>query len=155
MIGTGRFHPNAAARGQTLEKGQHRGALVSDLAHGEASFRTGHHDRVLGDIGANIEHSGWALHDVPPLTKLYGAGVETHLRQLAFKSAVIAARFLIDAWWCGWGDSFEVCLSSPRADADISPSTPASSLFQKKAENTIQADADISPSTPASSLFQK
>jgi hypothetical protein len=31
----------------------------------------------------------------------------------------------------------EVCLSSVRADADAGPSTPASSLFQKKAENTI------------------
>ena len=76
MIGAGGFHADAAAGGQTLEKGQHRSALISDLAHREASFRTGHHDRVLRDIGADIEHCGWGLHDVPPLTKLNGAGVE-------------------------------------------------------------------------------
>ena len=76
VMGTGGFHADAAARRQTLEKGQRCGALISDLARGEAPFRTGHHDRVLGNIGADIEHCGWGLHDVPPLTKLNGAGVE-------------------------------------------------------------------------------
>ena len=42
----------------------------------EPSFRTGHHHRVLRDIDSDIEHRGWALHDVPPLTKLNGAGVD-------------------------------------------------------------------------------
>ena len=50
----------------------------------------------------------------------------THLRELAVKSAVGAARFLIDAGRCGWGNSFGVCLSVGRADAAIGPSTPAS-----------------------------
>ncbi|MCU1273564.1 MAG: hypothetical protein JWO48_995 [Bryobacterales bacterium] len=35
-------------------------------------------------------------------------------------------------------DSFGVCLSARRADADIGPSTPASSLLQKNADNTTQ-----------------
>ena len=76
VIDTGGFHTDAAARRQTLEPGQHPRALIGHLAHGKASFRTRHHDRVLGDIGADIEHCGWDLHDVPPLTKLNGAGVE-------------------------------------------------------------------------------
>ena len=36
----------------------------------------------------------------------------------------------------GWGDSFDVCLSATKADAVIGPSTPASSLLQKKAAYT-------------------
>jgi hypothetical protein len=66
MIATGGFHADAAARGQTFEKGQQRSTLISDLAHREASFRTGHHDLALGDIGADIEYYGWGLHDVRP-----------------------------------------------------------------------------------------
>jgi hypothetical protein len=76
MVATRGFHTDAAARRQTLEKGKHRGSLISDLAHWEAAFRTGRHDLVLGDIGADIKHYGWSLHDVSPLTKLRGAGVE-------------------------------------------------------------------------------
>jgi hypothetical protein len=76
MIATRRFHADAAARRQAPEKGKHRGALISDLAHREAAFRTGHHDLILGDIGTDIEHYRWGLHDVFPLTKLRGAGVE-------------------------------------------------------------------------------
>jgi hypothetical protein len=67
VIGTGSFHADAAARRQTLEKGQHRRALIGDFTYREASFRTGHHDGVLRDIGADIEHCGWGLHDVPPV----------------------------------------------------------------------------------------
>jgi hypothetical protein len=48
----------------------------------------------------------------------------------------VAARFLIDAGWCGWGISSGVCLSVRRADAAVSPSTPASLLLQKKTVNT-------------------
>jgi hypothetical protein len=76
VIDTGGFHADAAARRQPLEKGQHRRALISHLAHGEAAFRTGHDDRVLADIHADVEHCGWGLHDVPPLTKLNDVGVE-------------------------------------------------------------------------------
>jgi hypothetical protein len=60
---------------------------------------------------------------------------------LAFKSAVVAARFLIDAWRCGWGVLW-TSVSPERADAVNGPSTPASSLFQKNAENTMQAVID-------------
>ena len=76
MIATRGFHADAAARRQILEKGEHRRAAISDLAHREAAFRTGHNDRVLGDISTDIEHYGLGLHDVSPLTKLNGAGVE-------------------------------------------------------------------------------
>jgi hypothetical protein len=76
MVATSGFHTDAAARRQTLEKGKHCGSLISDLTHWEASFRTGRHDLVLGDVGADIKHYGWSLHDVSPLTKLRGAGVE-------------------------------------------------------------------------------
>jgi len=62
MIATRGFHADAAACRQTLEKGKQRSALISDLAHGEAAFGTGHHDLILGDIGTNIEHYGWGLH---------------------------------------------------------------------------------------------
>src|SRR5258707_3177789 len=34
------------------------------------------------------------------------------------------------------GGYFDVCLSETKAGADIGPSTPASSLLQKKADNT-------------------
>jgi hypothetical protein len=44
------------------------------------------------------------------------------------------------------GGILSACVSPERADADIGPSTP--SLFQKKAENTIQAD--LQPSVPNS-----
>jgi 2-phospho-L-lactate transferase/gluconeogenesis factor (CofD/UPF0052 family) len=50
----------------------------------------------------------------------------------------VAARFLIDAGGVGGGILSE-SVSRERADAVIGPSTPASSLFQKTAENTIQA----------------
>jgi len=76
MVATGGFHTDAAARRQTLEKGKQRSAPISDLANGEAAFGTGHHDLILGDIGTDIEHYGWGLHNVSPLTKLDGAGVE-------------------------------------------------------------------------------
>jgi len=41
------------------------------------------------------------------------------------------------------GGVLSTSVSPGRADADIGPSTPASSLFQKKAENTIQADIEL------------
>jgi hypothetical protein len=34
------------------------------------------HDLVLGDIGTDIEHYRWGLHDVFPMIELRGAGVE-------------------------------------------------------------------------------
>ena len=76
MIGTGGFHADAAACGQALEKGQQRGALIREGACWKASLRTGNDDLVLGDIGADVEYSGWGLHDVSPMIKLKGAGVE-------------------------------------------------------------------------------
>jgi hypothetical protein len=57
-------------------KGKYGGSLISDLTHWEASFRTGRHDLVLGDVGADIKHHSWSLHGVSPLTKLRGAGVD-------------------------------------------------------------------------------
>src|SRR5438552_12435820 len=54
-----------------------------------------------------------------------------------------AARFFIDAGWCGWGSSFRVCPSVGRADASKGPSTPASSLLQKAAENTIGSHSNL------------
>jgi hypothetical protein len=65
-----------AARRQALEKGKYSSALISDFAHGEAAFRAGHHDLFLGHIGTDIGHYGWSLHDVFPMIKLRGAGVE-------------------------------------------------------------------------------
>src|SRR5262252_8969011 len=112
MIATRGFHADAAAHRQTLEKGKHRGVLISDLTYGKAAFRTGHHDLVLGDIDTDIEHYRWGLHEVFPMIKLRRCWGGTHRRKLAFKSAVVAARFLIDAWRCGWGESFGVCLSA-------------------------------------------
>jgi hypothetical protein len=76
VVGAGGFHADAAACRQTLEKGKYRGTLISDLAYRQAAFRTGHHDLVLGDIGTDIEHYRWGLHDVFPMIKLRGAGVE-------------------------------------------------------------------------------
>jgi hypothetical protein len=73
----GGFHADAAACRQALEKGQQCGALVREFAYWKASLRTGHDDLVLGDIGANIEYYGWGLHEVSPMTKIKGAGVDT------------------------------------------------------------------------------
>jgi len=52
------------------------------------------------------------------------AGVE-HTCVSLVKSAVVAAKFLIDAGQCG-GCSSNVCLSARRADAVIGPFTPVS-----------------------------
>jgi hypothetical protein len=41
-----------------------------------------------------------------------------------------------------------VCLSATKADADTGPSTPASSLFQKSAENTIPTIQPDIPTAP-------
>jgi hypothetical protein len=62
----------------------------------------------------------------------------------------VAARFLIDAGWCGWGNTFGVCLSVRRADAAVSPSTPASLLLQKK---TVNTSATIQAAVPESFLI--
>lgn len=58
--------------------------------------------------------------------------------------AVKAARFLIDAGG-GWGNSFHVCLSKRKADAAIGPSTPVSSMLQKKADNTTPTIQAVVP----------
>ena len=63
--------------GRSLEKGQQRGALIGELACRKTSIRTGHDDLVLGDIGTDIEYLGWGLHDVSPMIKMKGAGVDT------------------------------------------------------------------------------
>jgi hypothetical protein len=76
MIAPCRFDADAATRREPLEKGKQCRPLISDLAHGEAAFRTGHYDLVLGNVGADIAHYFWGLHDVFPLTKLRGAGME-------------------------------------------------------------------------------
>src|SRR5271166_5958771 len=76
VIGTGGFHADTATRRRPLEKGKQCRPLIGDLAHRETSFRTGHHDLVLGDIGTDIAHYRWGLHDVFPMIKLRGAGVE-------------------------------------------------------------------------------
>src|SRR5206468_4004875 len=64
----------------------------------------------------------------------------------AHKSALDQSfpRFLIDAWRCG-GGILSKSVSPERADADVGPSIPASSLFQKKAENTIHHTSRRSP----------
>ena len=77
VIDAGGFHADATACRQTLEKGQQRGALIREFAYRKASFRTGHDDLVLGDIGADIEYFGWGLHDVSPMIKMKVAGVDT------------------------------------------------------------------------------
>src|SRR5450759_1299603 len=62
---------------QALEKGQQRGALIREFARWQAALRTGHDDLALGDIGADIKCLGWGLHDVSPMIKIKGAGVDT------------------------------------------------------------------------------
>jgi hypothetical protein len=76
MITTRGFHTDAAAGRKTLEKGKYSSALISNFAHGEVAFRAGYHDLFLGDIGTDIGHYRWGLHDVFPMIKLRGAGVE-------------------------------------------------------------------------------
>lgn len=51
-------------------------ALISDLPHWKAAFRTGCHNLFLGDIGTDIEHYRWGLHDVFTVIQLRGAGVK-------------------------------------------------------------------------------
>src|ERR1700680_3175857 len=113
VIDPSRFHADATARGQVLEEGEQRSALVVDLARGEACFGAGHRHLVLTDIGTDIERYGWGLHGVSPV--IYdcgcwggtptGGGLWSNRRSHA-------ARFFIDAGWCGWGSSDRVCPSA-------------------------------------------
>ena len=75
VVAAGRFHAEAAARGQRLEPRHDFGAAVGESAREEAFLGAGHHDLVLADIGTDIEHGGWGLHGISPVTMLDIAGV--------------------------------------------------------------------------------
>src|SRR4030095_14972620 len=74
-------------------------------------------ERVLQD-GQKLQHMATATPDVVRPNKLRARMVSARSQRdliydvaTASRQAVVAARFLIDAWRGGWGDSLEVCLS--------------------------------------------
>ena len=145
MIAPGRFHADTTARGQLLEQGEQRSALVVGLARGEASFGTRRRHLILTDIGADIERYGWALHGVSPVIydcSCWG-GTPTGV-SLRSNRRSDAARFFIDAGGVG-GGVLDKSVSRQRADTPLGPSTPASSLLQKAAKNTIGSHRSIEP----------
>ena len=112
------------------------------ILHGAKLPSARHHDFVLADIGANMEHYGCCLHDLSPVITV--AGVEHTGVSLRSNRRSDAARFFIDAGGVG-GGVLDKSVSRQRADTPLGPSTPASSLLQKAAKNTIGSHRSIEP----------
>src|SRR5208282_2436103 len=85
----------------------------------------------LGDIGTDIEHYRLSLHDVSPMIKLRGAGVEhtgVSLRSNRRSWPLDSSSTLGGVG----GGILCVSVSRGRADADGGPSTPASSTVSEE-----------------------